>query len=290
MRRTETDRLAPRAAGTGNGVESFPVGRPGNPGLPAPRIADSVGVSAPDERSRSRSAEAGDLSVQDKARQGAEDAVEEIERSAASVEEAIEAALADLGISEQEARIQILQEPRPGSALSAQAAVVRVRPAPSAPSEDERAEQAEAAAAFLRGLLQAMELDADVESPSEITYVDIWSTDSDEDMGLLIGKGGHTLDALQELVRGSVQRLVEGRCLVQVDVEDYRKRQRSRIAARAREVARRVKKSGRPESLDPMPAFERKVVHDTVSEIGGLETASEGEEPNRRVVIRRAAR
>ncbi len=249
-------------------------------------------ASARDGRSRSREAGAGDPSVRDRGRQGAEDAVEEIERSAASVEEAIEAALADLGISEQEARIQILQEPRQGSGLNAQAAVVRVRPAPSAPSEEERGEQAEAAAAFLRGLLQAMELDADVEiqSPSEITYVDIWSTDADEDMGLLIGKGGHTLDALQELVRGSVQRLVEGRCLVQVDVEDYRKRQRSRIAGRAGEVARRVKKTGRPESLDPMPAFERKVVHDTVSDIGGLETASEGEEPNRRVVIRRASR
>ena len=216
----------------------------------------------------------------------------EVEREALQGEDDFAGAALSMGISEQEARIQILQEPRQGSGLSAQAAVVRVRPAPSAPSEEVREEQAEAAATFLRGLLQAMELDADVEiqTPSEITYVDIWSTDSDEDMGLLIGKGGHTLDALQELVRGSVQRLVEGRCLVQVDVEDYRKRQRSRIAGRAREVARRVKKSGRPESLDPMPAFERKVVHDTVSEIGGLETASEGEEPNRRVVIRRAAR
>jgi spoIIIJ-associated protein len=50
-----------------------------------------------------------------------------------------------------------------------------------------------------------------------------------------------------------------------------------------------VKKTGRPEAMDPMPAFERKVVHDTVAEIGGLDTASEGEEPNRRVIIRRAS-
>jgi len=219
--------------------------------------------------------------------------VEAIERSAASVEEAIEAALSELGISEQEARIEIIQEPRQGFlGLNAQPAVVRVRAVPAAPSAEEREDQAEAAAAFIQGLLQAMELEADVDiqSPGDITYVDVWATDSDEDMGLLIGKGGHTLDALQELVRSSVQRLVEGRCLVQVDVEDYRKRQRARIAGRAREVGRRVKKTGRPEALDPMPAFERKVVHDTVADMGGLETGSEGEEPDRRVVIRPSSR
>lgn len=219
--------------------------------------------------------------------------MEEVERSAASVEEAIEAALAELGISEQEARIEIVQEPRGGFlGLNPQPAVVRVRAAAAAPSEDERNEQAEAAAAFLRGLLEAMELDADVDvqTAGDVTYVEVWGADADEDMGLLIGKGGHTLDALQELVRGSVLRVFGGRCLVQVDVEDYRKRQRSRIAGRAREVARRVRKTGRPEALDPMPAFERKIVHDTAAEVGGLETASEGEEPNRRVVIRRAGR
>jgi spoIIIJ-associated protein len=221
----------------------------------------------------------------------AEAEVEEIERSAASVEEAIEAALAELGISEQEAHIEIVQEPRGGFlGLNPQAAVVRVRPAPAVPSEAERDDQAEAAATFLRGLVEAMELDAEVESQitGDITYVDVWGVDGDEDMGLLIGKGGHTLDALQELVRGTVLRVMGGRCLVQVDVEDYRKRQRSRIVGRAREVARRVRKTGRQEALDPMSAFERKIVHDAVAEVGGLETASEGEEPNRRVVIRRA--
>jgi len=241
----------------------------------------------------SRQDQAADPEGRDRGRQEAEVAVEAIERSAASVEEAIEAALSELGISEQEARIEIIQEPRQGFlGLNTQPAVVRVRAVPAAPSAEEREEQAEAAATFLQGLLQAMELEADVDiqTPGDITYVDVWATDSDEDMGLLIGKGGHTLDALQELVRNSVQRQVEGRCLVQVDVEDYRKRQRARIAGRAREVGRRVKKTGRPEALEPMPAFERKVVHDTVADMGGLETGSEGEEPDRRVVIRRSSR
>ena len=74
---------------------------------------------------------------------------------------------------------------------------------------------------------------------------------------------------------------------VVVDVEDYRKRRRSQIIRRARDVARRVLKTGRPEALEPMTAFERKIVHDAVAEVGGLETASDGEEPNRRVVVKR---
>jgi spoIIIJ-associated protein len=246
--------------------------------------------------------------------------VEEIERSAASVEEAIEAALQELGVSEQEASIQIVQEPRSGIlGIASQPAVVRVRVAtrsatsggrdddesleeddqPSSaldehddlPDQEERDDQADAAADFVQGLMDAMGLDADVEiqTVDRITYVDVWAATEGEDMGLLIGKHGHTLDALQELVRSHVNSRVGGRCLVQIDVEDYRKRRRSRLISRAREVANRVKRSGRAEALEPMSAFERKIVHDTVAELDGLETISEGEEPSRRVVVRRSS-
>lgn len=222
--------------------------------------------------------------------------MQEVERSAGSVEEAIEAALAELGLSEQEAEIEILQEPRSGFlGINAAPAIVRVRPAaPSARPEDSVEgieEQADVAADFLEGLLEAMDLDADVE-PNVIdgtVYVDMWGPEGSEGMGILIGRHGHTLDALQELVRSVVQRHADARCRVVADVEDYRKRRRSQLVRRAREVARRVRKSGRPEAMDPMSAFERKIVHDAVAEVGGLETSSEGEEPNRQVVIRKRA-
>jgi spoIIIJ-associated protein len=217
--------------------------------------------------------------------------MDEVERSAESVEEAVEAALAELGLSEQEVRVQIVQEPRSGFlGMRGQPAIVRVRPVAEGPAEVvSSAEQEEAAVAFLEGLLESMGMEADVEvnAVEGITYVDLWGVSSGDDMGLLIGKHGHTVDALQELLRGHVQRATGTRCVVQVDVEDYRKRRRSRIVQRAGEVARRVRKSGRPESLEPMSAYERKIVHDTVGALGGLETASEGEEPQRRVVIRR---
>jgi spoIIIJ-associated protein len=218
--------------------------------------------------------------------------MEEIERSAASVEEAVEAALAELGISEQEARIQIVQEPRGGFlGLNSQPAVVKVRKVSSGapPAEDDSEEQGEVALRFLEGLMDAVGLDADLDvvTVDGVTYVDIWSPGSSEDMGILIGKRGHTLDSLQELVKSHVQRETGERCLVQADVEDYRKRRRSRLVQQALEVASRVKRSGRAHALEPMSAYERKIVHDTVGQVSGLETASEGEEPQRRVVIRR---
>jgi spoIIIJ-associated protein len=223
--------------------------------------------------------------------------VEEIERSAASVEEAIELALSELGVSEQEARISVVQEPRGGFlGLASQPAVVRVAVARSAngsaeaESDEDLDEQADVAADFVEGLLEAMALDADVEinEADGAVYVDLWGPEDGEDMGLLIGKGGHTLDALQEIVRSHVQRRTGERCRILVDVEDYRKRRRSHLLRNARDAARQVKKTGRPQALEPMSAYDRKLVHDAVGEMGGLETSSEGEEPQRRVVIRRA--
>jgi spoIIIJ-associated protein len=221
----------------------------------------------------------------------------ETEKSAASVEEAVEAALAELGLSEQEASIEILQEPKSGFlGINSSPAVVRVW-ASTGVAEDEEVddeiaeEQGELAADFLEGLLDAMGLDADVEINAEeagLLYVELWGVEGSESMGLLIGRHGATLDALQELVRASVQRKTGERCRVLVDVEEYRRRRRSQVARRAHEVAHRVKKSGRSETLEPMSSFERKVVHDAVAEIGGLETMSEGDEPNRRVVVRRS--
>ena len=215
----------------------------------------------------------------------------EVERSAPSVEEAIEAALEELGVSEQEARVDIVQEPRQGLlGIGAQPAVVRVRVQEPAPSEDLFEEQAEVAADFLEGLLERMGVGADVEPDlvDGVMYVDVLGTEQDDqDMALLIGRHGQTLDALQEVVRSAVQRSTGARCRVMVDVEDYRKRRRSQLVQRARSLASRVRRSGRPERMEPMNPYERKVVHDAVAGVDGVESASEGEEPERRVVIRR---
>jgi spoIIIJ-associated protein len=105
-------------------------------------------------------------------------------------------------------------------------------------------------------------------------------------MGLLIGRHGQTLESLQELTRVVIAQKTGMRPRVVVDVEDYRKRQIDRLVARAQEIAKRVARSGREEALEPMNPFLRKVVHDAVGEVSGAQSGSEGEEPDRRVVIR----
>jgi len=223
----------------------------------------------------------------------------EIERSAQSVEEAVEAALAELGVSEQEALVQVVQEPKGGFlGVGSQPAVVRVRvvePGGDAgrretPTDPALEDQADLVADFVEDLLERIGLAADIEisEADGATYVDVWAADTEESIGLLIGRHGATLDGVQDLVRRMVLHQTGERCRVLVDVEDYRKRRRTQVARMARDVGARVRRSGREEALEPMNAYERKVVHDTVASFGGLESGSVGEEPSRRVVIRPA--
>lgn len=223
--------------------------------------------------------------------------MEEIQRSAPSVEEAVDAALSELRVSEQEVEVTVLQEPRQGVlGIGAQEAIVsvRLRRAPEELSEDDLEEQGEIAAEFLEGVLSRIGISADVEPAFEdgTMYVDVLapetsSADEDDDLGLLIGRHGQTLEALQELTRVVVVQRTGLRAKVVVDVEDYRRRQRSRLEARAREVAKRVARSGREEELEPMNPYERKVVHDAVAGVEGAQSSSTGEGMERRVVIRR---
>ncbi len=221
--------------------------------------------------------------------------MEEIRRSAPSVEEALEAALGELGLSEQEADVEVVQEPRAGVfGVGAQEAivVVRARAKPGGDvSEDDLEDQAEIAAEFLEGMLERMGIVATVVPALEdgTMYVDVIGPEpDDEDMGLLIGRHGQTLEAIQELTRVVIGQRTGLPARVVVDIEDYRKRQIERLSARVREVAKRVSRTGRSETLEPMNPFLRKLVHTAVAEVDGVESSSEGEGAERRVVIRRS--
>lgn len=220
--------------------------------------------------------------------------MEEIRRGAPSVEEAIEAALGELGLSEQEAEVEVVQEPRSGLlGVGAQEAVVVVRARVRREDdlgEEDLEEQGEVAADFLEGMLERMGIQANVEPNLEdgTMFVDVIGPEpDDEDMGLLIGRHGLTLEAVQELTRAVVAQRTGQRARVVVDVEDYRKRQIDRLTARVREAAARVRRTGRAETLEPMNPFLRRIVHTAVAEVDGVDSASEGEGAERRVVIRR---
>jgi spoIIIJ-associated protein len=155
------------------------------------------------------------------------------------------------------------------------------------PTTESIEEQADAVADFVEELLDRMGIDAIAEPTTHGGHVYVDIVDGpEEDMALLIGRHGQTLDAIQELARTAVGRRLDERIRVLVDVEDYRKRQEDRLIERAREIAERVQRTGREESLDPMNPYERKLVHDVVSEFEGLESVSEGAEPERFVVVR----
>jgi spoIIIJ-associated protein len=155
-----------------------------------------------------------------------------------------------------------------------------------APNLDELEEQADAAADFLEELLTRMDIDAIAEpNPHEgHMYVDIVDG-PEEDMSLLIGRHGQTLEAIQELTRMVVGRRLDQRVRVIVDVEDYRKRREARLEEHARELAERVRETGREEELEPMNSYERKLVHDAVADVEGIDTESRGVDPERFVVI-----
>jgi spoIIIJ-associated protein len=212
------------------------------------------------------------------------------EKAAPSVEEAVEAALAELGISEQEARIEVLQEPRGGFlGVGSQEALVRVSARSTEVEAEDLEEQADAVADFVDELLARMDIDAAAEPVTHGShmYVDVVGEDED-DMALLIGRHGQTLEAIQELTRLAVGRRLDERIRVIVDVEDYRKRREDRLVQKATEIAKRVARSGREEELEPMNPYERKLVHDAVAAVAGVESSSRGEEPNRFVVVRKA--
>jgi spoIIIJ-associated protein len=157
-----------------------------------------------------------------------------------------------------------------------------------APTFEELEEQGDAVADFLEELFEAMGLDAIAEPVrrGNHVYVDIVDA-AEEDLSLLIGRHGQTLDAIQELTRMIVGRRLDERIRVIVDVDGYRQDREEQLSVRGREVAEQVKDDGGEIELEPMSPFERKIVHDAVAEVEGVETLSRGEDPQRYVVIRR---
>jgi spoIIIJ-associated protein len=139
------------------------------------------------------------------------------------------------------------------------------------------------AADYLERLLDIVDYDGDIDLDVENDRAVVAIVGSD--LKPLVGASGETLDALQELTRLAVQQKTGVRSRLMLDVSGHRQARREQLQRLARETAESVLASGEPERLSPMNPFERKVVHDTVSSIDGVYSESEGEEPNRRVVV-----
>jgi spoIIIJ-associated protein len=149
--------------------------------------------------------------------------------------------------------------------------------------------QGEVATEFLRGLFAESQVSASVavaiDEEEELVRVSV----EGDNLGSFIGPRGVALQSLQELVRTVVQRKTgarNGRILL--DVAQYREKRRVALERFTKQIAQEVVTSGAQKILEPMSPADRKIVHDTVNEIDGVETSSEGEEPRRYVVIKPA--
>lgn len=197
----------------------------------------------------------------------------------------------DEGPRQQEARDE--QPETDAAAPAARAHTERTPPAtapePSAEEEqpDEQhlhEEKIEMAQQFLAGVLERMEVDAALEmriDEDEVVHLNI----AGDELGLVIGRRGQTLDALQFLTNQVTNKLGGPRMRIVLDAEGYRARRAEALASLGRRMARRVRRDGREVSLEPMNAFERRIVHITLAEEDDVQTYSEGRDPHRRVII-----
>lgn len=244
-----------------------------------------------------------------------------VEKTGKTVEEAVAAALADLGVDRQDVDVEILEEARRGilgigsrdakvrltvrgneapEAAPAQAepeskpetAVETAEEAPqeaAAPetpdTEAERQAVASAAKTFLEALFQAMGMDLIIEKFVSHKEEAIILKLHGDGIGVLIGKHGQTLDALQYLTNLAANKGRKGWNRVILDAENYRQRRRQTLERLAQNLADRVKRMGRKAMLEPMNPYERKIVHVSLQNDPQITTYSEGEEPYRKVVI-----
>lgn len=147
-------------------------------------------------------------------------------------------------------------------------------------------EQEPSALDFVQGLVDAFGVDAEVRAePVDDEHLEIAVTG--DDLGLLVGPRGATLNAIQELARTAVAQQHSGRLQgrLRVDVAGYRARRKEALERFAAQQAERVKETGTKVALEPMSPPDRKIVHDAINDIDGVHTTSEGEDRRRHVVI-----
>lgn len=156
--------------------------------------------------------------------------------------------------------------------------------APENLGEEVNDERAQEIRKFLSGLLQQMEVQAEVKVylPEKGRYKVFLEG---QGLGAIIGRRGETLDAIQQLTSYAVNRSGSGRVRVQLDAENYREKREQSLQHLARKVAAKVTKYRRSVTLEPMNAYERHVIHTALQDVPNVTTYSTGTEPNRRVIV-----
>ena len=204
--------------------------------------------------------------------------MEYIEISAKTVDEAITEALVKLGTTSDRIEYEIVEKGNNGFlGIGRKDAVIKVRKKYSVNDDIKD---------FLNKVFEAMDLKVEIvmtaEENSNVINVDL----KGDDMGVLIGKRGQTLDSLQYLTSLVVNKGRQGYVRVKLDTEDYRNRRKETLENLAKSIAYKVRKTRKPVSLEPMNPYERRIIHSALQGNRYVETYSEGSEPYRHVVVK----
>ncbi len=203
-----------------------------------------------------------------------------IEFSAKTVNDAITEACQKLSVTSDKLEYEVIEEGSSGFlGIGSKAAVIKARIKKEEITIDEKAKE------FLNDLFAAMKLtvaiDVKYDDLSNNMNIDL----AGDEMGVLIGKRGQTLDSLQYLTSLVVNKDTENYIRVKVDTENYRQRRKETLENLAKNIAFKVKRTKRPVSLEPMNPYERRIIHSALQNDRYVVTHSEGDEPFRRVVV-----
>jgi len=202
--------------------------------------------------------------------------VDTIQRKGKTVEEAVNEALKELKISREDAEIEVIEEGSKGflGVFGAKEAVVNVK---------KKFDPEKTAKVFLKEMFIAMGLIVNIETTLKDKQLEVKI--SGDDMGIIIGKRGQTLDSIQYLVNLVVNKGTAPYISVTLDTENYRERRKETLESLAYNLARKVKHTGKNVVLEPMNPYERRIIHSALQNDRYVTTFSQGEEPYRNVVI-----
>ncbi|MGQ9557920.1 MAG: RNA-binding cell elongation regulator Jag/EloR [Desulfurispora sp.] len=200
----------------------------------------------------------------------------EVEKTAKTVQEAVNLALAELKSSREDVDVEVLEEPSRGifGLIGTRPARVRVKVRNTAASRLKK---------LLEDILAAMQLQAEIfiKEENDTLSVSMFG----RDLGTLIGRRGETMDALQYLLNLAVNKNQEKRYKIFLDIEGYRKKREETLQKLALKLAEKARQRGRNVVLEPMSSLERRIIHTALQGISDIATYSEGEEPYRKIII-----
>ena len=207
------------------------------------------------------------------------------EFSAKTVDDAITAACQEYMVTSDKLDYEVVEEGSSGFlGIGSKPAVIKAKVKEETP-ETIKKDICEVAKNFLKEVFNAMDMAVVVDVKYDEAENNVDVDLSGDDMGVLIGKRGQTLDSIQYLLSLVINKNMEDYIRVKVDTENYRQRRKETLENLAKNIAYKVKRTKRPVSLEPMNPYERRIIHSALQNDKYVTTHSEGEEPFRRVVV-----